>query len=185
MFRMLLPLVLLLVSACAGTEPRYLIDPPEVKTVSRLAVSSIEVREVSLPTYAEGSEILMEGEDGALMPIDNAAWADDPVRAVTLSLADQMGRASTATVAAEPWPLEEGADVSVHVRVTAMVARADGTFDLTGQYALSSFDKVVRERVARFDISIPLPANTPSGIALATSQSVTALSDQILTALRR
>lgn len=184
MFRML-PLVVLLVSACAGAEPRYLIDPPDVTGQTRLAVSTIEVRQVSLPTYAEGSDILLEDADGALMPVKSAAWADDPVRAVTLALADQMGRASNATVASEPWPLEDSPDISVHVRVTAMVARADGTFDLTGQYAVSSFNKVVRERISRFDISTPMPETTPTGIARATSQSVTALSDQILTALRR
>jgi uncharacterized lipoprotein YmbA len=184
MFRFL-PLALLLVSACSGTEPRYLIAPPEATATTRLAVSSIEVRQVSLPTYAEGSEILVEDEGGALIPVDSATWADDPVRAITLALAGQLGRSSTATVSAEPWPLEEGADVSVDVRVTSMVARADGTFDLTGQYAVSSFDKIVRERVSRFDISIPMPDSSPNGIAQATSQAITALSDQILTALRR
>ena len=106
MFRFL-PLALLLLTACGGTDPRYLIDtaPAEVAAPVRLRVATLEVRDVSLPAYAEESQILLEGGDGALTPVKGAAWADEPVRAVTLLLADTIGRAGSATVAAEPWPL--------------------------------------------------------------------------------
>lgn len=180
----ILPFALLL-AACSGAEPRYLIDAPAQSGSARLRVSTLEIKEVSLPAYAEASEILMEGKDGALAPVDNALWADEPGRAMTLALADQIGRASTATVAAEPWPLEEEAQAAVHVTVSQLVARADGTVSLTGQYAVSSYDRVVRERISRFDIAAPMTESTPAGIASATGAAIAQLSAEITAALAR
>ncbi|MFZ7093857.1 PqiC family protein [Primorskyibacter sp. 2E233] len=186
MFRILL-LATVFLSACAGADQRFLIDSapaPEAKTM-RLRVSTLEVREVSLPAYAEDSQILLEDADGALTPAEGALWADEPVRAVTLLLVDQIGRTSNATVAAEPWPLETPAQAAVHVRVSEMVARASGTFDLKGQFAISSYEQVVRERIKRFEISVPLKATTPAGIAQASGAAMQQLASEILKELSR
>ncbi|EPX85042.1 PqiC family protein [Salipiger mucosus] len=179
-----LPLALLL-AACSGAEPRYLIEAPAEVRPAPLAVASLEVRDVSLPAYAEASEILVESADGGLEPAENALWADDPMRAVTLALADRIGRASNATVAAEPWPLEEDAQAAVEVRVTDMVARASGVFELTGQYAVSSYERVVRERIERFAIAVPLVDTTPGSIADATGRAVAQLAAEITEELSR
>ncbi|MGR3480108.1 PqiC family protein [Salipiger marinus] len=176
---------LLLAAACATPEQRFRIEPAPVEQTRRIAVGTLEVRDVSLPTYAEASEILIEGADGALTPAENALWADDPRRAVSLALADRLGRITGATVASEPWPLEEPAQAAVHVRVSEMVARANGTFELGGQYALSSFDRVIRERVQRFAITVPLRAASPAGIAAATGTAVSQLADTIAADLAR
>lgn len=180
----LLPLALIL-AACSSAEPRYLIETPVQSGTMRLRVNTLEIRDVSLPTYAEASEIVLEGEDGALTQVDNALWADDPARAVTQALADHIGRASNATVASEPWPLEEDAQAAVTVRVGQMIARASGSFELAGQYAISSYDRVVRERIERFDITVPLPSTAPDGIATATGAAIAELADQITRALTR
>lgn len=180
-------LALLALTACSGADPRYLLDsaPVAAAQTARLGVATLEVRSVSLPAYAEDSQILTEGADGALTPVDGALWADEPVRATTLLLADRIGRASTATVSAEPWPLETPAQAAVHVRVSEMVARASGRFDLKGQFAISSYDRIVRERIKRFEISVPLADGSPAGIAKASGAAMGQLADAILAELSR
>ncbi|MBV7410402.1 membrane integrity-associated transporter subunit PqiC [Maritimibacter sp. DP1N21-5] len=183
----ILPFALLLLAACGGTDARFLVDPSPAAAESRIGigVGTLEVRDVSLPAYAEESEILVEDSTGALAPIKNAVWADDPVRAMTMALADTMDRQSSATVAAEPWPLETEAQAAVHVRVSEMAARADGMFHLTGQFAISSYDRVVRERIERFDITVPLADTTPGAVARATSAATGQLAGQIMKSLSR
>ncbi len=182
MFRYI-PLVLVL--AACGTDQRYLIDPPGVAGTARVQVASLEVREVSLPAYAESSEILVESADGGLSPIPNALWADDPARAVTLAIAERIGAGSSATVAPEPWPLEEDAQAAVSVTVAQLVARADGTLSLTGQYAISSYDRIVRERIVPFSIVQPMAGDSPSAIAAATGAAISKLSTEIIASLAR
>ena len=60
----LLPIALLTVIAACGANPRYLIAPAEPAQEQRVSVGSVEVREVSLPTYAAASEIVVEQVDG-------------------------------------------------------------------------------------------------------------------------
>ncbi|MDU8913326.1 PqiC family protein [Aestuariicoccus sp. MJ-SS9] len=183
--RFLLVLPLLLLAACGASDARYLIDNAPAPEPRRLVVGSIELRDVSLPAYAEASEILVESPDGALREIDGAIWADTPQRAMTLALADHMARAGNARVAAEPWPLETPADVRAEVRITRMVARADGTFALTGSYALTSYESVIRDRIERFEITIPLAGTAPGDIAAATGEAIRKLSEDILSRLAR
>lgn len=178
-----IPLVLVL--AACGTDQRYLIDPPEVAGSARVRVATVEVRDVSLPAYAEASEILLESADGGLTPIKNALWADDPVRAVTLAIAEQIGAGSSAVAAPEPWPLDEDAQAAVSVSVAQLVAQADGTLRMSGQYAISSYDRIVRERIVPFSIVQPIVASTPNGIAAATGAAVAQLSSEIIATLAR
>ncbi|SFJ38845.1 PqiC family protein [Celeribacter neptunius] len=186
MFRFL-PLSLLLLTACGAPEPLYMIDTPQdlVEGKLRLQVATLEIREVSLPAYAEESQILLESGDGALSPIKDALWADEPTRAATLLLADRIAARSRSTVAAEPWPLETPAQAAVHVQVSQMVARAAGRLDLKGQFAVSSYDHVIRERIVRFDISAPLAESSPGGIAKASGEALKQLADQIVQELAR
>ena len=52
---------------------------------------SIEVREISLPYYAEGEEVAVLAEDGTVQIVDGILWADLPPRALTLRLATERG----------------------------------------------------------------------------------------------
>lgn len=178
-----IPLVLVL--AACGTDQRYLIDPPQVAGSARVQVATLEVLEVSLPAYAEASEILVEGPDGGLTPISNALWADDPVRAVTLAIAEQVGAGSSAIAAPEPWPLEEDAQAAVSVTVAQLVAQSDGALRMTGQYAISSYDRIVRERIVPFSIVQPMVDGTPNAIAAATGAAISQLSSEIIASLAR
>ncbi|MDO6584983.1 ABC-type transport auxiliary lipoprotein family protein [Salipiger sp. 1_MG-2023] len=178
-----IPLVLAL--AACGTDQRYLIDAPEVAGSARVRVATLEVREVSLPSYAEASEILLENADGGLTPVKNAVWADDPVRAVTLAIAEQVSARSSATAAPEPWPLDEDAQAAVSVTVAKLVAQANGSLRMSGQYAISSYDRVVAERIVPFSIVQPLASTGPNDIAVATGAAVSELSSDIIATLGR
>jgi len=180
----LLSALTLIVAACGDNAAQYMLEEPATQQRVRVRVATIEVREVTLPAYAAASEIMLQAEDGALRSVPEAIWADNPVRAVTLALARNLDAVSTATAAAEPWPLEQPADVRVDVRIDRMVARADGQFQLAGQFAVAAPEGAVRETINRFDILHPLSADTPRAVAQATGAALQSLSQQIVARLR-
>lgn len=175
----------LFLTACGDNSARYLLDPPVAQDRVALRVSTVEIRDVVLPSYAAASEILMQEADGSLRPVSKAVWADDPVQAVTLALARNLETVSTAKAAAEPWPLLDPAQVRVEVRIDRMVAQADGTFQLAGQFSIASPDGIVRESLNRFQIEQPMDAGSAGAVAAATSASLTSLARQIAARLRR
>jgi uncharacterized protein len=185
------PLALVaLVSACADSNARFPIAaevaaPAAAVTQMRLAVSTIEVQDVSLPAYAAASEIVIEQADGSLRVVPKAIWADDPVRGVTNALSRSLDLRSTATVVAEPWPLAEPAAVKLEVRIDQMVASVGGNFTLSGQYAIAAPEGAIRERVKRFSVSTPMTDDSAASVAKATGVAIDNLATEILTQLRR
>ncbi|MDB5659333.1 MAG: rane integrity-associated transporter subunit PqiC [Cypionkella sp.] len=180
------PLILLLaltLMACGDKKARFEIPSPGAITQARLRVSSIEVRDVSLPAYASASEIVVEDGAGALRPVSKAIWADDPARAVTGALARSLEAGSTAKAAAEPWPLTSEPQARVQVRIDQMAARASG-FYLEGQFAISSDSGAVSDSLNRFAISIPMADLAPASVATATGQAVDQLAAKIIARLR-
>jgi uncharacterized lipoprotein YmbA len=180
-FVMALPL-----AACSGTDSaRYLIDAPAVADAqTRVSVQTVELRDVSLPTHASGTSIFLREADGGLRPLGNAEWADDPERAVTGTLAQLLDSRSSATVSAEPWPLRDGPTARLDVRVDKMLAEASGVFDITGQVAVSAVDGRPRERVERFDISVPITEMSAAGVTEAQGRALVELSDAMIGLLR-
>ncbi len=176
---------LLVAAGCGDNSPRYLLDMPEPSERVSVRVSSIEVREVTLPAYAAASEIVLLQDDGAVRPVPKAVWADDPVRSVTQSLARNLDSATTATAAAEPWPLDAPAQVRIDVRIDRMVARPDGKFQMVGQYSVAAPYGAVRETINRFDIQQPMADQTPGAIAQANSDALLTLAEQIAKTLSR
>ena len=73
----------------------------------------------------------------------------------------------------------------MHVRVSEMVASASGSFDLRGQFAISSYGYVVRERIEPFAVSVPLADTKPGTIAAASSAALRELSAVIVRSLAR
>lgn len=175
----------LTLAACGDNNARFLIKTDEAATQTRVSVSTLEVRDVSLPAYASASEIVVEGADGALTTVKKALWADDPVRGVTGALARSLAVKSTATVSAEPWPLADGPAAQLEVRVDQMVAGADGTFRLSGQFAISSPQGQIRDSLTRFSISVPLLDTSPGAVAVSTGRAIDGLADEVLRKLRR
>jgi len=96
----------LALAACGGTPDLYPVTPPPVAAQIPLGFAAVEVRNISLPTYAAASEIAVEDETGRLVTRSGVLWADSPERAIALELAGHLARMSRSRVATEPWPFE-------------------------------------------------------------------------------
>lgn len=175
--------VVLLMGCTTANDARYLISSAPGEKVTNLRSRTIEVRLVSLPAYADAADILAEGEDGALYAYGAAEWADDPARGISTALARGLSESSGASATIEPWPLNTGPDARLDVRVEQIYTRADGVFELTGQFAVSSPDATVREFVKRFAIETPVSGTGPSATAQALSQALAELTRQIARAM--
>lgn len=173
-------------AACGGSESaRYLIDAPAgAMSATRVSVRTVELRDVSLPSHASGSDILVRNESGALTALGDAVWADDPERAVTGTLAQLLDERSSATVAAEPWPLLDGPSARLDVRIDKMLANASGVFEITGQAAVSAVDGRPRERVERFSVVVPLADVTATSVTDAQGRALAVLADELIGMLR-
>ncbi len=177
--------LVVLLAACSGAdEPRFRIEPAPISARMRIAAGTIELREVTLPAYAAEPAILAECTDGALYPHGNGLWADDPAQGVTSALVTALSARTNATVAAEPWPLTDPAQVRLDVRVAQFYARSDGSFEMAGQFAVASPDRVVREFIRSFEIRVPIRGEAPGALAAAQGEAISELATLIATALR-
>lgn len=172
-------------AGCSGFDTQ--IPVPVVESDLRLQplVSSLEVRDVSLPRYAAADEIVLLDENGGLETISGNLWADTPTRASTTALADAIGEITGARVAAEPWPFAEPPSAQVQVRVSTMHGDASGLFRLKGQYAISPVASSLSDRSGRFDISVPLRGDTPQAVAQAQATAFAQLSETIARRIAR
>ena len=175
----------LTLTACGDSTTRYLVDSPIPQEQVSLRLATIEVKDIALPAHASGPDVLIESETGALEVLGDADWADEPIRAYTDALARHLDTGSTATVAAEPWPLYDRAQAQLVVRVDRMLARADGQFELSAQVAITSPDRVLRDRIERVTLTTPLPSQDAAGVAQATGTALRLLADRILQMLAR
>lgn len=173
-------LALAALAACSGPEVR--LSTPEVASdVSvRTSFPSLEMRLVSLPTYASAQEISSQNADGTITSGDSLLWADDPARSVTLALARHLSQITGATVAPEPWPFDAFASGRVDVRFTEMLARSDNQFQLTGQYFVVDSEARGRDKSVLFDILEPVAEPYgPAQVAAARANAVAKLAADI------
>lgn len=172
---------LVLLTACGdGTETqRFLIDPPDAQRQATNRLGATELRRVSLPAYAAGEEVAFQTQDGAVRSNTEILWADQPERAVTLSLARLVSDISGATVIAEPWPLATQPRHRLDVRVEQALAGSDGTFRFTGRYFLSDENLTGTNQARSFAIRVPADPDSPASIAQAWSAAITQLAEQI------
>lgn len=159
-------------AACGGPPPqRVAVPKAEVADKQRISYRTVELRDVSLPSYAAAEEIYIADESGLLNTREGLLWADDPSRAITLEISRQLAQVTGAQVASEPWPFEEPAQARVEIRVEDILAQSDGTFRLAGQYFVSTENG--RDRARLFDLSVPIDGiDTVAGIAQARGQAV-------------
>lgn len=163
-----------LLAACASVpEERIAVPRAELTGEQRIAYSSVALRNVSLPTYASGETIFTADGTGRLIENPGLLWADDPGRAMTLELVRHLSTITSAHVASEPWPFLDNAEAEVEVRVEDMLARADGTFVLSGQYFVTGDTGPDRARLFDLQVSVPVqPDVTPENLAAARARLV-------------
>jgi len=175
--RAFLPLLLAL-TAC-GSPDRFAVIAPEVTEKTRIAFASVEVRDVSLPSYAAADEISVQAADGTLTSSADVLWADAPERAIALELSRNLARLTDRRIASEPWPFDAFPDARLDVRFADLVATAEGSFRTTGQYFVAVEDGR-RERSGLFDLSVPFdPEGGPGAIAQARGQLILDLAEYI------
>ena len=166
-----LSLFLLFLLAACGSAERFAVAPPPVVEKTRIAFASVEVRDVSLPSYAAADEIHIEAEDGTLTSSTDVLWADAPERAIALELSQNLARLTDQRVASEPWPFEAFPDARLEVRFAELVATSTGVFRTSGQYFVAV--ERGRERSGLFDLSVAFdPAGGPNAIARARGQLI-------------
>jgi len=141
------------------------VQPPAVSESLRIGFASVEVKDVSLPSYAAADEIAQQAPDGTLIT-SKVLWADSPERAVGLELSRNLAKLTNRRIAAEPWPFEEEPAATLDVRFSDLVAGTDGVFRASGQYFVGVYQG--RERSGLFDLTVAYDPNAgPAAIAQA------------------
>jgi len=165
--------LLMLIGLTACSTPTTFVKATPAPVTERVAISfrSVEVRSVSLPTYAASEEIYGQGADGVLATTSAVRWADVPERAITLELSRTLAELTGVRVAPEPWPFDARAEAQVDVRFQDLLAGADGVFRTSGQYFVSS--ETGRERSGLFRLEVPYASESgPEAIAAARSRAI-------------
>ena len=176
-------LALVLLSGCGlfrGEPLRIAVPPPAAEGRIAIGFASVEVLEASLPTYADGEEIYVQGVGGAVTET-GARWADDPSRALTLELSRALGELTSARVAPDPWPFDDAAEARLDLRLAEFGPDLTrGEFVLRGQYFVGAYDESGRDRSREFRATAPLPPEPgPAAIAAARAQATATLARQI------
>ena len=177
--RRALILGLTLFLAACGSAERFAVSTPAVTEKIGIAFSSVEVRDVSLPSYAAADEIHLRSADGTLKSSSDILWADAPERSVALELSGNLAQMTGRVVASEPWPFEAYPSARLEVRFSDLVATSDGVFHTKGQYFVAVRDGG-RERSGLFDLSVAFdPNGGPNAIARARGRLILDLSRYI------
>ena len=172
-------------AACSGPTNRVDLVPLQSELRRTADVSSILVRTVSLPTYADVEEIAIQTPEGLIVTDGSFLWADQPDRAATLTISRHLNTALSILAAPEPWPFVGLSDVVVEVRVEEIIAGGDGLFRLRGQYFIGGNGIDYPETVQRFNYTAPLASMGVGSVAMAQSQVLLALSEDIAKSLSR
>jgi uncharacterized lipoprotein YmbA len=182
----LLPLILIgALAACSAPIERLALSPEQSAVSLRPLVGSAMLRTVSLPSYASAEEVALETPAGLIASNTDVLWADSPERAVTLVLTQNLGDILNTDIGPEPWPFVGLPDVSIDIRVARMLAAADGSFHLAGQYYVGGDGIDFRNTVNSFDIKVPMADQSLTSIASAQSSALRLLSEDIAGKLGR
>lgn len=170
---------LAMLAGCGGKADLFDVSPPAVTEKVRIAFRSVELREVSLPSYAAADEIHMQASDGTMVSASDASWADSPERAVALELSQHLAQITGRPVASDPWPFEAFPDARLDVRFTRLLPSEDGQYMASGQYFVAVPDGR-RERSGLFELSVAFdPSGGPDAIAAARGQLIVDLASYI------
>ena len=177
--------LLAVLAACSSPTDRLALMPEPSAMELRPLVGSAMVRTVSLPAYAAAEEVAFELPNGLIGSNGDILWADAPERAVTLVLTSTLDDILNIEVGPEPWPFVGLPDAAIDVRVTQMIARADGRFQLAGQYFVGGDGTDFRNSTDGFEIAVPMPDQSLTSIATAQATALRLLSEDIAGRLGR
>lgn len=166
--------------AACGPGPARLSVTSEASAVSeRVSVSSILVGEVSLPDYANATEVLRESEAGLIEAVPDLIWADIPENAMANALVRNLSQITNVSVARAPWPLSSFPDAELTIRVEQMLLRSDGQLHMSGQFAVRRDDGSRAERIRTFEFAVPVEGLELPDLARAHASAWRQLAEQI------
>lgn len=167
-----------ILAGCSGETDRYTVVPPAVTERIAIRFGSVEIRDVSLPSYAASDEIHQQVDGGILKSSTSVLWADAPERAVELELTRNLATLTGARVASDPWPFEAFPDARLEVRFEELLPGADGVLRASGQYFVAVEEG--RERSGLFELNVPFEADAgPVAIATARGQIMLDVAEHI------
>lgn len=172
-------------AGCTALSDRLALVPQASTLELRPLVGSVMVRTVSLPTYAAVEEIPLQSPNGLIVINEDILWADAPERAVTLVLTQTLSDILSIDAGPEPWPFIGLPDVSVDIRVSRMLAGADGLFQLTGQFFVGGDGANFPNTARSFDITTQLATGDITSIPAAQAEALRLLAEEIARTLGR
>lgn len=173
-------LALTLTASCGPDPARLLIEPVPSPVKTNASVRTVEVKQVSLPTYAESGDVtIVAAETGVLTVLPDSVWADEPPRALGAAMVRSLIEMTGVTAASEPWPLAGFPEAEVTIRVARLLALDTGELELSGSYALRYDAPGRKGRVRLFDIRVPVGAEGPTALAKAQGVAWTRLAERI------
>lgn len=185
MTRLMIMALAVALAGCSAPTNRLALMPQSSTLELRPLVGSAMVRTVSLPAYAAAEEVARETQDGLIGADADVLWADDPQRAATLVLTSTLSDILNIDVGPEPWPFIRLPDVAIDVRVARILARADGQFDLAGQFFVGGDGIDFRNTATDFAITVPMSDQSLGSIAAAQSFALVQLAEAIARQLGR
>lgn len=173
----------LALAACGGEPARLSIEPQVSAMETRVSVRSVVVGDISLPEYANASEVVREGETGLVETVPDLIWADVPEDAMANAVVRHLSQITSVPVARAPWPLSSYPDAELTIRAERMLLGADGRLHLSGQFAVRRDEGVWAERIRSFDISVPVLGAELTDLADAHADAWRQLAEQIASQL--
>ncbi len=170
---------ILTLAGCGGDPSRLTVTHAPSVMEERVSVRSLVLADISLPEYANGSDVVRETEQGLIEPLPGLIWADIPEDAMANDIVRHLSSITDRPVARAPWPLSSFPDAELTIRADEMLLRGDGVLRLTGQFALSREDNPWSDRIRSFDVRVPVRGPELSDIADAHAQAWRQLAEQI------
>ena len=184
MTRFLFVLALAALAGCTTAKPdRFAVQPTTASTKITSNARTISVAKVDLPAYAKEPGIFVQSDTGALMPVENADWADDTERAMTLALVRNLDAITGARVAPDPWPLGGVPEAEIRVEVERMLVDNNSMMRLSGQFSIRRDIATSRNRIVRFDITTRAASRRPDDVVQAHGAAWRELAEDMARAL--
>lgn len=174
----------LALAACGGRPDYYLLPAPQAAERVASPASSIAVSDISLPSYAEATEVAALDESGVVSLDRGALWADTPRRALTRHLVAALQTRLRAQIATEPWPELDRPALRIDVVADRLIARPDGAVEFTGQYIIVAPESGSITASERFAITVPPQGAGYPGLFAAHARAIEVLAGDLAAAIR-
>jgi uncharacterized lipoprotein YmbA len=173
----------LALAACASAPPALVALPSPGTPADaplRDGGPSLRVRPVHLPDHLDGLPVVIGRDHQVLVVAERTEWAERPSQGVTRVLRDALAQrlgSSQVLIAGDG----RRADAELAVEVMALDPRSDG-LHLDARWSIAC--RAGRSTAGREAVVAAMPADTPQGVAVATSDALSRLAEALVAQLR-